>query len=1104
MPNRLEVLLSADASQFQSALQSARSGLKSFGLDTSAASGPTGTLTTSVTNLGASIGKTIIQEQLAAQATRDLAIAEIEAAQAADRRRKAEEKKANALLFVVEETDLVDNLAAARAKAAQDAAREEAASKSNAAAHQESSQALGGLATKMAAIAAGAGLLTKGFLDASARMEQYRTTLQTISKSSEEADAQLQRMVKFAASTPFEMTGIVQAGVQLKSLGLDVDRVLPLAGDLASVFGKDITEGAHALGKAMAGSQDGIQQLADTFGITRQKMIQYGAATAGGGDISVRTAGDVAKLRGALEAIVKTDFGGAMAKQAETLNGKLSNLQDAITQLMTGIGDTMAPTVKVVVGGATAMVEHLNQMPTTLKGVVGFSVAAVPAIVGVAGAMRMVGAETKEAIIAAGPYLAVLAAVAAAAMAKVSIDKMERENMEANRQMADDLGKQYEKLGQANLDGWATANAEALHMQGVSTKDLIDAQQALADKIGRINADESLSADQKKALTDALVKQKDQLHQNAAALTEYERKLKSADDANENAAKFIEDVRKGYVGVMQAQTALAQEEIQTATLRLRNAELLGQATVDSQKAISQATVDAAKLERDAVLASVQEQMIARQGSMTPEDVLNFGRQREAAEKKYTNTVKDEAQKVLQAERDANQKRLEYTQQRVQHQIEAEERYLHQLERVRRYGTDTSEEEAASSKRRMLIEKEAEAARYSAAWKNAKTPEDQAAVNADHRAREAKIEDEHAQRLNSIEDRKSQRKADKARMSAESTQLELDNNDQEIQALERRREKGEAVEGALAAAYQKRHDLRIRLARENADASSATENDPDKQRLIEKKRQAEVSKADSEFSSAREKAHDDEMKRQADQYDAQVRNIKARIDGINQEIELAKRNGDSQQKINDLLDQRNKLVREKADAESKGASAKAGTSTETATEKATVEQENKNRRRQAEMDTNNGVANRSTGGARIAVDANGNRVLVPGTDESSTANSSSTAASGGGASTSSGGSATATGATPAGGGQSAGGGGTMTAGNITINAQSVTVNASSVSGSGSGGSGSGSGGSASTPSSNESGMQSAPRPTMATSYVGDFMGGLNSSAIDRDAFFSKGK
>ncbi len=276
-------------------------------------------------------------------------------------------------------------------------------------------QVTGSAGVALGGLAAGGAALTKSFVDKAVEMQQFRGTLIAVTKDVAVADAQLQKMVDFAASTPFDLPGVVSAGVQLTSLRQNVDRFLPLAGDLAAVFGRDIKDAAQALGKALAGSQDGLTILADSFGISKREMAQFGAVAKADGSIAATTAPELEKLANALEKIIKSKYGGAMEAQSKTAAGAFSNLSDAIDQLQASLGAEVADDFAKLAKGITGAVESFQAMPDSTKRMVAQSIVLATGVAGVTAAL--VGVAAVVGPVAAG--LATLSAASAGVMGVV-------------------------------------------------------------------------------------------------------------------------------------------------------------------------------------------------------------------------------------------------------------------------------------------------------------------------------------------------------------------------------------------------------------------------------------------------------------------------------------------------------------------------------------------------------------------------------------------------------------------------------------------------------------------------------------------------------------
>lgn len=194
-----------------------------------------------------------------------------------------------------------------------------------------------------------------------ASMEQYQNTLTTVTGSSKKA-ADLMSWVKdFAASTPFEIPGLVEAATKLEAYGLSATEWLPSIGDMAAVMGKDVNQATEAIADAMTGEMERLKE----FGITKDMVIQQGkemrmaAFVNSQGQIT-----DQQAFNKALMALMKERFEGGMELQSQSFKGLISNARDSMGQLMTTMSEPIfdglkeqLKTVVPVMGAFTAYVQ---------------------------------------------------------------------------------------------------------------------------------------------------------------------------------------------------------------------------------------------------------------------------------------------------------------------------------------------------------------------------------------------------------------------------------------------------------------------------------------------------------------------------------------------------------------------------------------------------------------------------------------------------------------------------------------------------------------------------------------------------------------------------
>ena len=229
--------------------------------------------------------------------------------------------------------------------------------------------AMKGLSSSIGSVAAGMGLqlgltaivgamkdaVVSSFELADA-LEQSKIAFTTMLGSGEAAGKMLTDLKAFADKTPFEFQDIQAAAKRLMAMGTAAEDVIPTlraVGDTAAGLGggKATIDGITlALGQMGAKGKITTQELNQ---LTERGIpaMRYLAEAAG------KSTGEMAKLveNGLVPAntgvkvllqSMQRDFGGLMAKQADTASGKLSTMKDAVAGLGTEIGKSLVPEVK--------------------------------------------------------------------------------------------------------------------------------------------------------------------------------------------------------------------------------------------------------------------------------------------------------------------------------------------------------------------------------------------------------------------------------------------------------------------------------------------------------------------------------------------------------------------------------------------------------------------------------------------------------------------------------------------------------------------------------------------------------------------------------------
>lgn len=201
---------------------------------------------------------------------------------------------------------------------------------------------IGGAANMATAKLAGfaAGLLSVGqaasfMVRANADMQRLSAMLQTATGSTSEAAAAMKDLQAFAAETPFTLKQVVEGFIKLKNLGIDPSiSAMRSFGNTSAALGKDFMQFIEAVADAANGEFERLKE----FNIDAAKdgeMVKFtfqGVTTAVQNNAAaitayLRTLGDEGSV-----------FATGMSNQMTTIDGKLSNLEDAATGLATALG----------------------------------------------------------------------------------------------------------------------------------------------------------------------------------------------------------------------------------------------------------------------------------------------------------------------------------------------------------------------------------------------------------------------------------------------------------------------------------------------------------------------------------------------------------------------------------------------------------------------------------------------------------------------------------------------------------------------------------------------------------------------------------------------
>ena len=236
---------------------------------------------------------------------------------------------------------------------------------------KQTERAFGGLTAavgKLAAAFAAVQAVKFVFVQA-AEIESQRRSLEVLTGSVKDAGRIIKELQDLGAVTPFTSTELIDSAKRLQAFGVETSKVVETTRRLADVSGAtgaELQGLVTAYGQVQAkGRLQGEELLQfQERGVALQQILKEEYKLSGdefqkaleGGRISAQ----------AVEIAIQklTEAGGKYANgaiaQSDTLNGKLSTLQDSFQRLAQNIGTFFAPVFKFLIDGINAFIERVN------------------------------------------------------------------------------------------------------------------------------------------------------------------------------------------------------------------------------------------------------------------------------------------------------------------------------------------------------------------------------------------------------------------------------------------------------------------------------------------------------------------------------------------------------------------------------------------------------------------------------------------------------------------------------------------------------------------------------------------------------------------------
>lgn len=297
--------------------------------------------------------------------------------------------------------------------------------------------------------------------------QQFEIAFETMLGSGQKAKGMISDLANLAASTPFDMKGVVNGAKQLLAYGFAANEITDTmrrlgdvsAGlglnlqDLTWLYGTTMVQGRLFTRDLMQFTGRGIpltEELAKQFGVTKDKVSE------------LVTAGKVGfpEVKKAIESLTNEGgkFGGLMEKQSHSITGQISNIQDTIEMAINDLGTQTEGLMNDALDITSKVIDHWKE--------IGEVILAAASAIGLYKAMAVSVAAFDTATTNAG-YAAELSALDALLPMKEEAKKTDLEEAVAKGQLsaaqAELVASKREEVAAyvAELQAQAKAKADA-------------------------------------------------------------------------------------------------------------------------------------------------------------------------------------------------------------------------------------------------------------------------------------------------------------------------------------------------------------------------------------------------------------------------------------------------------------------------------------------------------------------------------------------------------------------------------------------------------------------------------------------------------------------
>jgi tape measure domain-containing protein len=236
---------------------------------------------------------------------------------------------------------------------------------------KQTERAFGGIAAAATKLATAFGAIQAArFVFAkTAELESQSRSLAILAGSAQKAGQIIKELQDLGAVTPFTSTELIDSAKRLQAFGVEADKVVETTrrlADASGATGAELSGLVTAYGQVQAkGRLQGEELLQfQERGIALQEELRKMYGMTGEEFQKALSKGQVSAKAVEVALANLTSTGGKYANgaiaQSDTLNGRLSTLQDGVDALARRIGQVLTPALKAIFNQAIAVVDAIN------------------------------------------------------------------------------------------------------------------------------------------------------------------------------------------------------------------------------------------------------------------------------------------------------------------------------------------------------------------------------------------------------------------------------------------------------------------------------------------------------------------------------------------------------------------------------------------------------------------------------------------------------------------------------------------------------------------------------------------------------------------------